>query len=100
MQRSELSTTGQQLRHGKPMASAYSQLSSEDISCSVRMVENTTALPAVALRSRSSARYSLFWVWLTRTSGTHAGTAVVVFCGGEVANIVVLRPLGGVSSGD
>ena len=82
------------------MASAYSQLSSDDIPCSVRMVENTAALPAATLRSRSLARYSLFWVWLARASGTHAGTAVVVFCGGEAANIVVRRSLGGVRNGD
>ena len=82
------------------MALAYSQLSSDDIPCSVRMVENTAALPAVTLRSRSSVRYSLFWVWLTSASGTYAGTAVVVFCVGEVANIVVRQPLGGVRSGD
>ena len=53
------------------------------------MIENTAVLPAVTLRSRSLARYLLFWVWLTHTSGTHAGTAVVVLYGREAANIVV-----------
>ena len=64
------------------------------------MVENTAVLPAVTQRFRSLARYLLFWVWLTSALGTYTGTAVVLFCCREVANIVVCLPLGGARKGD